>query len=166
MLETRSSAIRGTSGCWSSRSDTAVTPTACRSRPSLSDHLADTRHPLRRSRGRSLDMRIPLLKETGRGSAILIAVVLGIGAALTAWKTAAARAGAAAAAHRPEPAEVVIAAVAEMQPHRATATSIGTVLALRSITLRTELAGTVRQVSLVPGRIVDSGTVLVALDIS
>jgi len=39
------------------------------------------------------------------------------------------------------------------------------VLALRSITLRNELPGTVREVSLTPGAIVDSGEVLVALDV-
>jgi len=111
-------------------------------------------------------MRTRILAETGRGSAILIAVVLVIAAALAAWKTASARASAAAAASMPEPMEVITTAVAQHQPYRATATSIGTVLALRSITLRTELSGTVRQVSLVPGRIVDSGAVLVALDIS
>jgi membrane fusion protein (multidrug efflux system) len=111
-------------------------------------------------------MRTRILAETGQGSAILIAVVLVIGAALAAWKTAAARANAVAAASMPEPMEVITTAVAQHQPYRSTATSIGTVLALRSITLRTELSGTVRQVSLVPGRVVDSGAVLVALDIS
>lgn len=111
-------------------------------------------------------MRIRIGAENGRGSAILIAAVLVIGAALAAWKTASARASAAAAAHLPEPVETITTAVATEQQHRATTTSIGTVLALRSITLRTELSGTVREVTLVPGRIVDSGTVLVALDIS
>jgi membrane fusion protein (multidrug efflux system) len=43
---------------------------------------------------------------------------------------------------------------------------IGTVLALRSITLSNELAGTVREVALVPGAIVEEGAVLVALDVS
>jgi len=111
-------------------------------------------------------MRSRILGETGRGSAILLAVVLAIGIALAGWKTASARAAAAAAAHQPEPIEVITTAVAQQEPHRATTTSIGTVLALRSITLRTELSGTVSEVALVPGRIVDSGTVLVALDIS
>ena len=111
-------------------------------------------------------MRSRILGETGRGSAILIGVVLAIGVALAAWKTASARATAAAAAHQPEPIEAITTAVAREEQHRATTTSIGTVLALRSITLRTELSGTVHEVSLVPGRIVDSGTVLVALDIS
>jgi len=111
-------------------------------------------------------MRSRILGETGRGSAILLTVVLAIGIALAGWKTASARAAAAAAAHQPEPIEVVTTAVAREESHRATTTSIGTVLALRSITLRTELSGTVHAVSLVPGRIVDSGVVLVALDIS
>src|SRR6266849_805710 len=111
-------------------------------------------------------MRSRILGETGRGSAILLAVVLTIGAALAVWKTASARATAAAAAHQPEPIEAITTAVARTEQHRATTTSIGTVLALRSITLRTELSGTVHDVALVPGRIVDSGTVLVALDIS
>jgi membrane fusion protein (multidrug efflux system) len=111
-------------------------------------------------------MRSRILGEHGRGSAILIGVVLVIGLALAAWKVAAARAAAIAAYHQPEPVEVVTTALAEEQQHRATTTSIGTVLALRSITLRNELSGTVSQVALVPGRIVDSGAVLVALDIS
>src|SRR5213593_1951935 len=111
-------------------------------------------------------MRRRILGERGRASAILIAVVLVIALALAAWKSAAARAAAVAARHQPEPIEAVTAAVARQELHRATTTSIGTVLALRSITLRTELAGTVHDVSLVPGRIVDSGTVLVVLDVS
>jgi membrane fusion protein (multidrug efflux system) len=62
--------------------------------------------------------------------------------------------------------ESVTVAAAEEREHRRTMTSIGTVLALRSITLRNELPGTVRQVRLVPGEVVEEGTVLVALDIS
>lgn len=45
-------------------------------------------------------------------------------------------------------------------------TSIGTVIALRSITLRNELPGTVRQIALTPGQVVDADTLLVALDVS
>jgi membrane fusion protein (multidrug efflux system) len=45
-------------------------------------------------------------------------------------------------------------------------TAIGTVLALRSVTLRNELAGTVHEVRLAPGQIVDAGALLVALDVS
>ena len=82
-------------------------------------------------------MRSRIFGEHGRGSAILIGVVLLIGLALAAWKVAGARAAAIAAYHQPEPVEAVTTAVAETQQHRATSTSIGTVLALRSITLRT-----------------------------
>jgi membrane fusion protein (multidrug efflux system) len=62
--------------------------------------------------------------------------------------------------------ELVTAAPAREVEHRPSTTSIGTVLALRSITLRNELAGTVRQVRLVPGQIVEPGDVLVTLDAS
>jgi membrane fusion protein, multidrug efflux system len=57
-------------------------------------------------------------------------------------------------------------AVAKEREHRRTTTSIGTVLALRSIALRNELPGTVRQVALTPGQIVEEGSVLIALDVS
>jgi membrane fusion protein (multidrug efflux system) len=62
--------------------------------------------------------------------------------------------------------EAVTLAVARELDHRPTTTSIGTVLALRSITLKNELAGTVRDVRLIPGQIVEPGTLLVALDVS
>ena len=55
-------------------------------------------------------------------------------------------------ANQPEPMEAVTAAVAVapcLPPYRQP--SIGTVLALRSITLQNELAGTVRRVALTPG---------------
>src|SRR5262249_61100453 len=65
---------------------------------------------------------------------------------------------------QPEPIETVTAATATPRTHRETTTAIGTVLALESITLRNELPGTVRQVSLTPGVIVEAGTGLVALD--
>jgi membrane fusion protein (multidrug efflux system) len=62
--------------------------------------------------------------------------------------------------------ESVSVATAESREHRAGVTSIGTVLATRSVVLRNELAGTVSEVALAPGRIVAAGTVLVALDVS
>ncbi|MGQ0833489.1 MAG: efflux RND transporter periplasmic adaptor subunit [Gammaproteobacteria bacterium] len=72
----------------------------------------------------------------------------------------------AASANQPEPVESVTVAVAKEREHRRTTTSIGTVMALRSITLRNELPGTVSRVMLAPGEVVDAGTVLVALDVS
>src|SRR5262245_5724096 len=100
------------------------------------------------------------------GSALLLAAVLGAGGALAAWKRASLEGRNAASANQPEPMESVTVAVAKPVEHRETATSIGTVLALRSITLRNELPGTVREVMLVPGQIVDAGALLVALDVS
>lgn len=99
-------------------------------------------------------------------SVVLIGTVASGGYALAAWKRNSLEQAAAAAASQPEPMESVIVAVAEEREHRRTTTSIGTVLALRSITLRNELAGTVEKASLVPGQIVEAGTVLVAQDIS
>ncbi len=100
------------------------------------------------------------------GSSLLLVTVVGTGVALAAWKHASLQEANAASANQPEPMESVTAAVATEREHRATTTSIGTVLALRSITLRNELPGTVRQVMLTPGAMVDAGTVLVALDVS
>jgi membrane fusion protein (multidrug efflux system) len=100
------------------------------------------------------------------GSALLLAAVIGLGAALAAWKQFSLTEAAAASAHPPEAAESVASAVAASRRYEKTTTSIGTVVALRSITLRNELPGTVREVALVPGRIVEAGTVLVALDVS
>lgn len=99
-------------------------------------------------------------------SVVLPSLVLVAGLGLAAWKYDAIQAGQAASASQPEPMETVTVALAKNIEHRQTTTSIGTVLALRSITLRNELAGTVRDVRLIPGQIVEAGTVLVALDVS
>lgn len=100
------------------------------------------------------------------GSSLLLVAAVGAGASLAAWKYASIQEAVAASANPPEPVESVTAAVAKAHEHRQTTTSIGTVLALRSITLRNEVAGTVRQVALTPGQVVEAGTVLVALDVS
>ena len=100
------------------------------------------------------------------GSVVLPLMVVVMGVGLAAWKYDAIQEGQAASAKQPEPMETVTVAVAKEIEHRQSTTSIGTVLALRSITLRNELAGTVREVHLTPGQIVEGGTVLVALDVS
>jgi membrane fusion protein (multidrug efflux system) len=100
------------------------------------------------------------------GSALLLAMVITSGIGLIAWKYGSIQQQAAASAHQPEPMESVATALAKEVDHRQITTSIGTVLALRSITLRNELPGTVRQVRLAPGQVVETGTVLVALDVS
>jgi membrane fusion protein (multidrug efflux system) len=95
---------------------------------------------------------------------VLLAVIAAVGGGLFVWKSSSAQ-GAAAVAPA-EPVEVVTAALVTEREYRNTATSIGTVLATRSITLRNELPGTVRSVRLTPGEVVEAGTVLVALDVS
>jgi membrane fusion protein (multidrug efflux system) len=100
------------------------------------------------------------------GSFVLLVTMAAVVIGLVAWKSAALQKAAATAATQPEPMESVTVAAAKRVEHRDTATSIGTVMALRSITLRNELAGTVRQVAFTPGQVVDAGTVLVTLDVS
>ncbi len=100
------------------------------------------------------------------GSALLLGTLLTTGVALAFWKISALKADEAAAANQPEPMEAATAAVASSRAYRPTATSVGTVLALRSITLENEVAGTVRRVALTPGQIVEPGQLLVALDVS
>lgn len=100
------------------------------------------------------------------GSVLLVCFVLLIGIGLTAWKYESIQGEQATSANQPEPMESVTIAVARAIDHRQTTTSIGTVLALRSITLKNELAGTVREVRLTPGQIIEGGTLLVALDVS
>jgi membrane fusion protein, multidrug efflux system len=99
-------------------------------------------------------------------SLFLIVIIIAIGAGLGLQKYESFQASAEASANQPEPMESVMVAAAREIEHRQTTTSIGTVLALRSITLKNELPGTVRQVTLTPGQIVDKGTLLVALDVS
>ncbi|MBH0201080.1 MAG: efflux RND transporter periplasmic adaptor subunit [Nitrospira sp.] len=105
-------------------------------------------------------------RQNWLGSVILVSCVLLIGAGLAAWKYESIQGEQAASATQPEPMEAVTVAVARSIDHRQTTTSIGTVLALRSITLKNELAGTVREVRLTPGQIVETGALLVALDVS
>ena len=100
------------------------------------------------------------------GSVVLLAAIVGAGGLLAALKYSSAQHAAAASANQPEPMEAVTIATAKSLMHREATTSIGTVLALRSVTLRNEVAGTIRHVRLTPGQVVDAGTILVALDVS
>lgn len=100
------------------------------------------------------------------GSFLLLVTLVGTGGGLAAWKYASIQEADAVSASQPEPMESVTVAVAKTRDHRATTTSIGTVMALRSITLRNELPGTVSTVTFTPGQVVDAGTVLVTLDVS
>ena len=99
-------------------------------------------------------------------SLTLISALVAGGVGLAAWKRADIKKSMDAAASMPEPAESVVTAPAGEVDHRNSTVAVGTVLALRSITLRNEMAGTVVKADLTPGRIVEAGTVLVALDVS
>ena len=97
---------------------------------------------------------------------VLVGIVMGTGVLLAGWKQGVTEAAAADAAKQPEPVESVTFAKATAHEHHATTTAIGTVLALRSITLQNEVPGTVARASLKPGEVVEAGTVLVQLDTS
>jgi membrane fusion protein, multidrug efflux system len=107
-----------------------------------------------------------MIRRRHIGSIALIAAVVGTGTALASWKSAELENSAAAAASQPEPVESVAVAVAQEREHNRVTTSVGTIVATRSITVRNELPGTVRHVYLEPGKVVEAGTVLVALDVS
>jgi len=100
------------------------------------------------------------------GSIVLLTLVLATGAGLALWKRSSLQAAEIASSSQPEPMEMVTAGAARRVKHVATTTSIGTVVALRSITLRNEVAGTVATSALVSGQIVEAGAVLVTLDVS
>jgi membrane fusion protein, multidrug efflux system len=97
---------------------------------------------------------------------LLVGTVMGSGVLLAAWKQGVTKEAAAASAKQPEPVERVTFAIAESREHHATTTAIGTVLALRSISLKSEVFGSVVRASLEPGAVVEAGTVLVQLDTS
>lgn len=99
-------------------------------------------------------------------SLLLILAVLGTGAFLYLWKSHSEAAAAQAAASQPPPMWAVEAAEVHTLPFASSTTSIGTVRALQSITLRNELPGTVHTVSLQTGQVVEAGAVLVELDVA
>jgi membrane fusion protein (multidrug efflux system) len=97
---------------------------------------------------------------------LLLVLLAAGGAGLLFYKRNALRREAQASASQPEPIEVVTAALAHEAPYTPTTTAVGTVLATRSVELRTELPGTVHRMELVPGAVVEAGTLLVALDVA
>ena len=100
------------------------------------------------------------------GSSFLIIAIVIVGSVLATWKYSSIQGSIAASTNQPEPIESITAATAKERSYRPSTTSIGTVTALRSVTLQNEIAGTVHRVSLNPGQIVEKGTVLVQLDVS
>ncbi|MDZ4772022.1 MAG: efflux RND transporter periplasmic adaptor subunit [Planctomycetota bacterium] len=100
------------------------------------------------------------------GSLVLLGAIVALGLYLAAWKRAELKQSADAAKSHPEPMEAVTVAKAGERDNQRTTVAIGTVMALQSITLQNELAGTVRMANLSPGQIVEAGTVLIALDVA
>jgi hypothetical protein len=99
-------------------------------------------------------------------SSLLLLLVVGTFAGLALWRRHRDQVEAAATAAMPEPSESVVLASASELPFQRSVTAIGTVIALQSVTLRNEMAGTVREVKLVSGQVVEAGDLLVALDVS
>jgi len=100
------------------------------------------------------------------GSLLLLGAVGGGGYALAEWKRKSDAAAAAAAANFPEPMETVAVAEGRATTYRRTISVVGTVKALRWISVRNETPGTVRKLELPAGAVVQEGAVLVALDAS
>ena len=99
-------------------------------------------------------------------SLLLLGVTLGVGALVFLWKARTDAAAAQAAASQPPPMWAVEPVEVRTRPFARSTTSIGTVHALQSITLRNELPGTVHKVSLQTGQVVEAGAVLVELDVA
>ncbi|MGC3958618.1 MAG: hypothetical protein QM813_11970 [Verrucomicrobiota bacterium] len=95
---------------------------------------------------------LPLRKTHWLAPTLLLLSLGLLGGGLAVWKASATQKSQAAAANQPEPMETVTVAIAREQQHRRTTTAIGTVVALRSITLRNELPGTVREEKLARDR--------------
>ena len=100
------------------------------------------------------------------GSAGLLAALAGAAYGLWRYKQHARAAAQQQAAAMPEPAESAAAVQVVTRPYRRLSTAIGTVQSLQSISLRNELPGTVRQVALSTGRIVEQNELLVEFDVS
>ncbi|MCK5944996.1 MAG: efflux RND transporter periplasmic adaptor subunit [Planctomycetes bacterium] len=100
------------------------------------------------------------------GATLLLSSVAGAAYGIWLYKQGTREAAAAAAGSQPEPAEVVEALAADTTTWTPTSTAIGTVRALRSITLRNELAGTVTAVALTTGKRVAAGDLLVEIDVA
>lgn len=101
------------------------------------------------------------------GSTVLALCLAGLAAGVVFWKRSEAQAKEAAeAAQQHEPMEIVSEALARAEQHQPVVGAVGTAIALRSIQLRNELAGSIVSVALEAGRIAEEGELLVELDVS
>lgn len=99
------------------------------------------------SKNRGSELQSNMLKSV-LGSIALVLVVLGVGAAIGYKKYLMMTT---LPPDNPEQPEVVNFAMPEIVPLQNTTTTVGTILAPRSIQLRTEVVGTVSEMSFKPG---------------
>jgi membrane fusion protein (multidrug efflux system) len=103
----------------------------------------------------------------GRQLAAWLVVIMGIGGiagGLGLYKYRQIEAGIAAAASFPEPVEAVDTVAARQGEWSATTRAIGTVVALRQVEMRNEIAGVVSEIGFASGEIVKAGQLLVKFD--
>lgn len=96
-------------------------------------------------------------------ASLILGSLLVVGGGLALWKYRSLRGGGAAGFEPAQAVEVISARTATWRP---TAQLVGTVIALRSINVSNEVAGTVREVTFESGSVVEEGQVLVTLDSS
>jgi len=97
---------------------------------------------------------------------VVIGGVLALAAGLGLYKYRQIREGIAAGENRPEPPTAVSVVEAQTGPFQRTVTAVGTVQAMRHVTVASEVAGKVVEVGFESGQVVEEGTVLLRLDAS
>lgn len=95
----------------------------------------------------------------------VVIAALGISAGLGYYKFAELKAAKAAQEASPEPAEAVVTALARPGEWTASTRSIGTVVAMRELEIRNELAGAIAELGFTSGSVVDKGQLLVQFDV-
>ncbi len=95
---------------------------------------------------------------------VIVLAIVGIAGGLWLYKYRELQAAQAAAEASPEPAEAVASVRARSGEWSATTRAIGTVIALRQLDVRNEVAGAIARVGFASGDIVEAGQLLVQLD--
>lgn len=95
---------------------------------------------------------------------IVILAIAGISGSLGIYQYNETKIAAAAAGAAPEPVEAVVSARARAGEWFATTRAIGTVVALRQLEVRNEIAGAIAEVGFTSGNIVEAGALLVRFD--
>lgn len=96
---------------------------------------------------------------------VVLAAIVGITSGLVIYKSNEFKAAQAAASLAPEPSEAVVTVRARTGEISATTRAIGTVVALRQLEVRNELAGTIAEMGFTSGSVVEKDQLLVQLDV-